>query len=199
MGDQNNDVNECQMAIPKAKRDLSWLKKSLQSAVEVELATIPLYLTAIWTLRTPAATNSRKAYSLIYGIVIQEMLHMALACNMLSAERNPIIAKAAPIYPGHLPGEIHPGLTVTVARYSDSSLENFLKIEYPENQPVAEFWDAGETYATIGDFYTAVSEAYDDPNVHLPAKFDTKNQLLSDFMPDLRVITSKTDAQEPLP
>jgi hypothetical protein len=186
-----------QMAVPKPGRDLNWLKKSLQAAVEVELSTIPLYLTADWTLRNPAAPSSLKANKLIRGIFVQEMLHMALACNMLSAlGQNPVINSkdAAPKYPGPLPGGVHPGLTVTVARYSQQSLKNFLIIEYPEGHPVAEFWTGGQTYATIGEFYTAISEAFDDPGVKLPP-FDTKNQLLSSRLTDLKVIHSKEDAQ----
>ena len=31
------------------------------------------------------------------------------------------------------------------------------------------FWAGAETYATIGEFYTAVSEAFDDPNIKLPS------------------------------
>jgi hypothetical protein len=178
-------------------RDLTWLQDSLQAAIQVELTTIPPYLAAMWSLKDPTSGNCSKANSFLFQVVLEEMLHMALACNMLCAlGREPLIADAAPTYPGPLPGGVHPGLSVTIKRYCESQLKTFLTIEYPKGGPVALFWSRGTRYATIGQFYTAIYKAFDDPAVVLPATFDTKDQLLLPAqLPDLTLIKSKTDAQ----
>lgn len=166
------------MAVDKTRRDLTWLRDSLQAAVQVELSTIPLYLAAYWSLKDPTSPRCALAGQLLQEIVLEEMGHMGLVCNMLSAlGQSPLIAseEAAPVYPGPLPGRIHPGLRVTPSRYSDHSLQSFLAIEYPENQPVALFWSAGQTYATIGAFYTAIADTF--RTVQLPVAFDTMHQL----------------------
>ncbi len=36
--------------LPLEKRDLDWIKKTLQSAVELEHATLPLYLSTMFSL-----------------------------------------------------------------------------------------------------------------------------------------------------
>ena len=60
----------------------SEMQTALQYAIELEHATIPPYLTALYSLKR--GTN-RAIAGLIRGIVIQEMTHMALAANMLNA------------------------------------------------------------------------------------------------------------------
>jgi hypothetical protein len=109
------------------------------------------------------------------------MLHMGFACNMLSAlGRAPQIASAtvAPTYPGPLPGGI-----------------KFMTIEYPENGPIAMFWSAGQRYATIAEFYAAVSAVFDDPSVTLPNPFDTQKQLTEGIL-GLTIIHSKEEAKD---
>jgi hypothetical protein len=70
-----------------------------------------------------------------------------------------------------------------------------MTIEYPENGPVALFWSAGQSYATIGDFYAAVSAAFDDPNVKLPNPFVTKKQLTEPTL-GLTIVHSKQEAKD---
>jgi hypothetical protein len=53
----------------------------LQGAVSLEFSTLPPYLSALWSVKddlSPVAKSIRE-------IAQEEMLHMALACNMLSA------------------------------------------------------------------------------------------------------------------
>ena len=54
----------------------------LQKAIMLEHSTIPPYLTAMFSLRT--GTNAPIARQ-IHEIVIEEMLHMAIAANILIA------------------------------------------------------------------------------------------------------------------
>lgn len=131
----------------------------LQNAVELEHSTIPPYLTAMFSLRP--GTNRRIA-SLIRSIVIQEMLHMSIAANILIAiGGRPQINNPAfiPKYPGPLPMDIG-GLIVGIEAFSMPVVkQTFMAIEQPEDEiPVRTpgLLEAAETYATIGEFYDAI-------------------------------------------
>ena len=131
----------------------------LQNAVELEHSTIPPYLTAMFSLRP--GTN-RRIGALIRSIVIQEMLHMSIAANILIAiGGRPQINNPAfiPKYPGPLPMDIG-GLIVGIEAFSMPVVkQTFMAIEQPEDEiPVRTpgLLAAAETYATIGEFYDAI-------------------------------------------
>src|SRR5262245_32818636 len=81
------------------------LKTSLQNAILLEHATIPPYLTAYYTLsgNTDSVTYAR---GIIRDIIVEEMLHLTLAANILIAVggspklNDPLVV---PKYPGPLP------------------------------------------------------------------------------------------------
>src|SRR5258707_342801 len=145
--------------------DLASLQSALQKAIELERATIPPYLTAYYTLRgtSKGGTAARK---ILRSIVIEEMLHMHLACNILNAIGGAPVINAAnfiPNYPGPLPMGIGgaDGLVVGVKRYSKATVQNtVMEIEEPENPihiPVKAALEAiGPSFETIGQFYTAI-------------------------------------------
>ena len=131
----------------------------LQNAIELEHSTIPPYLTAMFSLRS--GTNHR-IDTLIRSIVIQEMLHMSIAANILIAiGGRPQINNPAfiPKYPGPLPMDIG-GLIVGIEAFSMPVVkQTFMAIEQPEDEiPVRTpgLLEAAETYATIGEFYDAI-------------------------------------------
>jgi hypothetical protein len=132
------------------RRDLDWLKAAVASAIRLEHATIPPYLCALWSIKS----GDGPVYDRLESIVLDEMVHMALACNLLtSIGGDPDLKSALPRYPGPLPGDVHPGLQVGLQGLTRELVENvFMQIECPEKlaQPVA------EGYPTIGDFYDAV-------------------------------------------
>jgi hypothetical protein len=144
------------LAIGDDQHDLPWLEQSLQAAVELELATIPPYLCGLWSIKTPTPDDPDSAYALIRSVVIEEMLHMGLACNMLTTiGGTPQIT--APVYPSALPGGVRPGLVVPLAGLSQPVVHHiYQQIEYPEH-PVAH---AAATYPTIGAFYDAIAAAF---------------------------------------
>ena len=78
-------IKSMQALMRAPTRDLTWLQDSLQAAIQVELTTIPPYLAAMWSLKDPTSGNCSKANSFLFQVVLEEMLHMALACNMLCA------------------------------------------------------------------------------------------------------------------
>ena len=61
---------------------LRLIRERLQSALEMELFTIPLYLTALYSIRD--GTN-HEAVDVIQGVVMEEMLHMVLVANIMNA------------------------------------------------------------------------------------------------------------------
>jgi rubrerythrin len=141
---------------------------ALQYAIELEHATIPPYLSALYSLQP--GTNDAIA-GLIKGIVIQEMQHMALAANILNAiAGQPQIDSAdfVPHYPGELPFHIGDRqgrhFDVPLKRFSLDLVGNvFMRIEEPDdpiNFPVGTRMAAlvEQQYRTIGDFYRAVRQ-----------------------------------------
>lgn len=131
----------------------------LQKAVELEHSTIPPYLTAMFSLRT--GTNTQIARQ-IHEIVVEEMLHMAIAANILIAIGGyPAINRPdfIPKYPGPLPMNIG-DLEVGIEAFSIELVKNtFMAIEEPEHPiPIKTADLAAVEYATIGQFYDAIKD-----------------------------------------
>jgi hypothetical protein len=145
-----------------AARNAEDLYEYLQGAIKLEHSTIPPYLTAMLSLKP--GTNRRIA-NVIHSIVVEEMLHMTIAANILIAiGGHPQINTSGfvPDYPGPLPMSINPDLTVGIEAFSMRLVkEIFMAIEQPEDEiPVQkpEMLLAGQEFATIGAFYDAVKE-----------------------------------------
>jgi hypothetical protein len=173
------------MEVPPAEHGLAWLKEALQAAIELELATIPPYLTAWWSIKS----GDGDVYDLMREIVIEEMLHMGLACNLLTTiGGTPALntPAAVPKYPGPLPGGVRPELTrVALSRLTKEVIEKvFMEIEFPQHGPIA--FAAGETYPTIGAFYDAIVEAF---RKLPPAQIAGTNQVKR---PSMRLVEIKT-------
>jgi len=131
----------------------------LQTAIRVEFGTLPPYLYALYSIRPGMNAESRK---LIKSVVLQEMIHMCLACNMLNAlGGNPELLPQT--YPGPLPGDIGPDgtpLTLHLYRFSTEAMAQAMAVEQPENPPNfptgAVFETASTGAVTIGQFYHAL-------------------------------------------
>jgi hypothetical protein len=131
----------------------------LQTAIGVEFGTLPPYLYALYSIRP--GTNP-PAEHLIRSVVLQEMIHMCLASNMLNAlGGNPALHPQT--YPGPLPGDIGPDgtpLTLHLYPFSPPAMEQAMAIEQPEDPPdfpIHTLVAATITRAvTIGQFYQAL-------------------------------------------
>ncbi|HEX8600741.1 MAG TPA: ferritin-like protein [Chloroflexia bacterium] len=176
---------------------LDGLKDALQQAIMLEHSTIPTYLYALYSIK-PGANQAISA--LIESVVVEEMLHMALASNILNAiGGSPVINRPGfiPSYPGPLPGGVDSGLTVPLAGFSIDLVEDvFMEIEEPEDP--LDFRDeamrAAPQYATIGEFYAAIkaqivqfgdSIFVGDPAHQVP---------LGDYYPGVQPITKSSEA-----
>ncbi|HEX8086924.1 MAG TPA: ferritin-like protein [Solirubrobacteraceae bacterium] len=142
-------------------RDLDWLQTSLQNAIELEFATIPVYLSGMWSIipQSGQTKPSGEAYNLILSVVMEEMLHLGLACNMLAATPGGSPEIVAPTYPSQgLPGGVLPELEVYLAGLSPETLQMYMAIEQPE--PPADQVDPQSDGPTIGQFYDAIASAF---------------------------------------
>ncbi len=157
----------------------------VQNAIELEHSTIPPYLTAMFSLNPGTNAVQRQ---IIHSIVIEEMLHMTIAANILNAlGGHPVINSAdfVPEYPGPLPMGIGNGLIVGLEKYSADVVKNvFMEIEEPENPIVFKSVSLAEmpTYSTIGQFYQAIQQKIEElaPD-NLPG--DKSKQVTSSFFP----------------
>ncbi len=109
------------------------VKLQLEQAIELEHATIPLYLCALHSIKEG---QNVEASEIIGGVVGEEMLHMALACNLLNGiGGQPRLDDPAfiPKYPGSLPANIHAGHEFHLRKCSIEQLKEFMLLEIPES------------------------------------------------------------------
>ncbi len=154
--------------------DIVWLRNALQTAIQLELATLPPYLVATWTIDN--ADDDPVAQS-ITEITREEMLHFGLVCNLLaSIDGFPQFASAdaVPSFPGPLPGGVRPGLEVALRKLSAEQVAVFMDIEFPEHEPIVHM---SVPSATIGEFYDAIQEAFEKLN----PSFSTNRQIERQF------------------
>jgi hypothetical protein len=146
-------------------KDRAELIAALDTAMRLEFSTLPPYLCAQWSIDK----DPDDVASIIEGIAVQEMYHLALAGNILSAIGS--VPRVA--YPGFLvtyptnklPGDIAQKLAVDLTPLTLAQLDVFMQIENPQFNPVViqpperALAEAVKAPATIGDFYDTVIEA----------------------------------------
>jgi hypothetical protein len=148
------------------------LLSDLQTAIEIELSTIPVYLYTYYSInRQPdvstisdpvraAAVGSfaNKAGAVLMSVAVEEMLHMSLSSNVKKALGGaPATAGHSPAaYPTNLPKHAK-GFEINLAAFSVAQLNTFLGIEKPDvgEKPSDHNWQ------TIGQFYAEIIELID--------------------------------------
>jgi hypothetical protein len=141
---------------------VSWtiesLREHLQAALAVEHATIPPYFTAWISIKD---TTNVEAVEIIRSVMLEEMLHLTLAANLLNAVGGqPSLTHRGfvPRYPHRLPFSADP-VEINIERFSKRALETFLAIERPEG-PRAR--PEARKFHTIAQFYAAVRDGIDE-------------------------------------
>ena len=136
------------------------VRRALDAAIQLEHSTIPPYLYALYSL--DPGKNGAIA-SIIRSVVVEEMLHMTLACNILNALNGTPQLNSPdfiPVYPGHLPGTVQGQLDVGLAPFTlDLVRDVFMVIEEPDTPlqfRIAEV--AVQKPMTIGDFYHSIRD-----------------------------------------
>jgi len=132
----------------------------VQEAVRLEFSTIPPYLTAMLSLKPG---RNRDIWWAIHDVVVDEMLHLLIDCNLLNAlGGRPALddPEFVPVYPGPLPLGIGTGFDVGLEAFSLDLVENvFMEIEEPEHPLTFPGVAAGlqADFSTIGEFYRTLS------------------------------------------
>ncbi|HEV2865882.1 MAG TPA: ferritin-like protein [Allosphingosinicella sp.] len=134
-------------------------RDQLQTAINLELATLPVYL---YTKFSILPDTNAQATADLSAIVGEEMTHMCLACNVLNALGG--TPQLQPLrYPSTMPGDIgtpgQPPLRVSLLRFSEAAMQQGMLIEQPV-KPVPVMagtamlgGDADPQTETIGEFY----------------------------------------------
>ncbi|CAM5651876.1 ferritin-like domain-containing protein [Streptomyces aurantiogriseus] len=174
------------MTQPTPISTLTDLKAALQLAIGVELSTIPVYLTALYSIEEGRNTDAAQT---IRSVVMEEMLHMTLAANVLNALSE--VPSVEPVtFQGHeglvpVPGypldsPLISGIgTLRLLPFSPQAVDGFVRIEHPLHgaADVAEIAAGACGYRTIGEFYGAITLALKDPAICPDSAFQHRNQV----------------------
>jgi hypothetical protein len=157
--------------------DLDDLRRHLQWAITVEHATIPPYQCAMLSV----VDQESEAFLTFKYVVREEMLHLALAANLLAwLGGTPRFAgpDVMPAYPGPMPHhDPDPPLILHLERASVEVVGDvFLRIEQPElrgSRPQSDRYD------TLGQFYDAIADGIErlGTDVAGPAKQVTRSYM----------------------
>jgi rubrerythrin len=167
------------------------LQDHLLLATRVELSTIPIYLSAMYSIKDQESEAAR----LIASVVVEEMLHVCLVTNLLlSVGGEPDFGYASiPTYPG-LMAHHKPDLMLELRRCTIELIHDvFMAIESPKARDAP---NEDDEYETLGQFYGALEEAIDrlddehedtvfanhqperqlsDPSFYAPVQFDAED------------------------
>lgn len=174
------------MTAPTPITGLADLKAALHLAIGVELSTIPVYLTALYSIQDGRNTGAAQT---IRSVVMEEMLHMTLAANVLNAlgetpSTEPVdfqgheAVSPIPDYP--LESPLISGIgTLRLLPLSPQAVDGFVRIEHPLHgaADVSEIEAGACGYRTIGEFYDAISKALKDPVICPDTAFQHRNQV----------------------
>jgi hypothetical protein len=147
------------------------LRHHLVQAAALELSTIPLYLYAAYSIQTQSYYQwnpGMSAFRTIRSVVIEEMLHLSLARNLLVAvggnsEFRCYDRDFVPVFPEMM---LHrtPDLPLHLERCSaDLMTEVFMPLEQPAKSHAK---PQPDRYNTIGQFYAAIRDGFDYLDKH---------------------------------
>jgi len=142
------------------------LYQALQTAVDFEFSTIPLYLTAYWCCQ-----DSDDTATTLRNIAVEEMYHLAIAGNILSSltktDTANNIYKPKMNVPNFPTQHVLTGMTlsspINLDKFDRNQAVLFTEIEFPSFSPVAGKEDMdGGMGETVGHFYEAIINALPD-------------------------------------
>ncbi|MEV6156999.1 ferritin-like protein [Nonomuraea sp. NPDC052129] len=141
-------------AVPGSARidTLDSLREHLQWAIELEHATLPPYLCALYSLDPE---HNPEATEVLGSVFAEEMLHLALTANLLNAVGGQPRLDTPGMLPPHPRKLPHSDLELSLLPFGPQALEMFLRLEQPA-PPDAPAQD--DHYQTIGQFYDAIEQ-----------------------------------------
>jgi Ferritin-like len=133
----------------------------LQQALEVELFTIPPYLTALYSI---IEGTNLASVEVIQSVAMEEMLHAVLVSNIMNAVRaTPRVVEGQDgtgpkreYYPAQAP-HMSRLLMIDLLPFSKDAVKGFMEIERPDKP--AEDWRTDGGIETIGQLYATVRNA----------------------------------------
>ena len=154
------------------------LKRQLQQAVELEFATLPVYLTSLYSI-VDGCNN--EVYALIRSIIMEEMLHLTQAANILIAigghpqiDSNETVPSLPTV---GLPGGVLPHLHITLKKASLAHIHQvFMGIEVPHNTTV-DVLHPDIFNNTIGQFYEEIKACINELGNKIFDKTEVKDQV----------------------
>ena len=170
--------------------DVEQLKAHLYDAAKLELSTVPLYLYAAYSIKTQSYSQwdpGMSAFRTIRSVVIEEMLHLSLARNVLVAigGGDAIRFYDRDFIPAYPEAMLHrtPDLPLHLERCTPELMrEVFMPLELPAETDAP---PQPDRYNTIGQFYAAIvdglerlsgPELWRDPHVDLQYTSNYWNQ-----------------------
>jgi ferritin-like protein len=144
-------------AVVEPISDVADLQRHLQWAIEVEHATIPPYECAMWSIVDVVS----EAATAIKYVVREEMLHAALAANLLSAIGGSprFTGDSVPRFPGPMPH--HDPARPLILHLAPASIELvrdvFCRIEQPDEPGSL---PEADRYESLAQFYEAIATAF---------------------------------------
>jgi hypothetical protein len=145
------EVPRARIAAIAGARSVRELHPHLQDTLELKIAVIPLYLTALFSL---CARRNGVIREMVRGAVVDQMLHIALIANILNAMRCPPVLCASRLlhgYPACLPLDAS-GVAFGLKKFSaDLAWDVFMALESEDSSH-----SVAGTDGTLGQFYDAL-------------------------------------------
>ncbi|MEW2353356.1 ferritin-like protein [Spirillospora sp. NPDC029432] len=169
------------LAVGRPIPDVQALADHLHVAAQVELSTIPLYMYALYSIRTDGYSQWSPPLGVqrtLTGIVVEEMLHLALARNLMIAIGHGDAIKFydpdfIPKFPSAMLNRYKPGdkptptIPLHLKSLSTEHVGTFLRVEEPDHvDSNAAYFEAHPNdpgqYTSLGAFYRAIEKAFVD-------------------------------------
>ena len=179
---------------------LEQLQEHLQYAIDLELWTIPYYMSAMFSIKDPGT----EATQLLRTVVNQEMLHMQLAANVANAYGVDVRIDP-PVYGHGIPhldfalDDPDPRVFFTpnssrIGPFDETRLNTMCLIEFPDTNDRTSTDPDQDEYGSIGEFYASVSVGAEQLKHEI---IGNRNQLdvFSRFYPGMAFSTVTRDGE----
>lgn len=142
---------------PPRHWDYGAMIKRVHAGVMIELSTIPLYLYAMYSIKPTNQAVALQVRATLRSVVEQEMLHLSLAGNLLSALGGSVELydpRVVPQYPGRM---LYGKIPMILEALKTESLGRFMEIESAADggvlSPMTERDVLASQYTSIGELY----------------------------------------------
>ncbi|KAI1793394.1 ferritin-like-domain-containing protein [Ganoderma leucocontextum] len=162
-----------------------WTKDALiehvKTGMQVELGTLPIYFCALYSIKRDNGQWGSKARANILAVAEQEMLHLALAGNMLRALGGTQLLYNKSFMPEYPSQILFDKIDMELRPADKKNLECFLKIEAPylpppelEGKPMF-YAEILPSYQSIGEFYKELQHGILEVSKNDPHLFSSNN------------------------